>query len=55
MSSLAHVAFATTARVLIRAARRALERGDIEEFERLYDEADEQVKRAIEAMPGGLR
>ena len=45
------VSRAIAAKVLVRAALRALDRGDLDEFGRLYEEADEQLGLAIAAMP----
>jgi uncharacterized protein HemY len=44
-------AYGQTAKALIRAARRAHERGDTVERDRLIDEADEQLALMVEAMP----
>lgn len=44
-------AHASAARSLIAAARRALERGDLDEFSRLFAEADAQLVLMIEALP----
>jgi uncharacterized protein HemY len=45
------VAIALGVKALVRAARRAHERGDTAERDRLMDEADEQVGQMINAMP----
>ena len=44
-------AIAQAAKVILAAARRAHERGDRVEYERLMDDADEQIGLMVEAMP----
>lgn len=48
-------AYAIGVKALIRAARRAHERGDTEERDRLLDEADDQHVLMIQAMPPDRR
>lgn len=49
------IAYSTAAAALLRAARRAHERDDAVERDRLLDEADSQLVAMVEALPDDLR